>query len=1198
LSGQQHEQQPVAEKEAPDVVPAPRGGTGAAKVTHKLDPEAAWPRVDAVLKGDKKDLQQLPLLVTFLEYEQKVLLWSDRHDDLLKLGGDHVVDVARALGLSPQVAIDWALQSKPKLSADKLRRFLRSLPMTELADIDNFPDIRKVLTGKLMEELPGVIQSIDQVGRSHQLIRWLAETTNINLLATIFAEHGTETLARTLDDEQLWGWLDHVPAGPAFTRLANMRDASRDPTAKEKMNAVLGPMATGDPAEMEKVRDAGQADLHAALDDEKIDRAKVMDVIGRAGYRGHQESYPRIAQLMKRAKLSADDVLAVLLAFDIDVEKGLPTLLDTDGATKSHVLAFLARTPDLFARLKHDKFRNAIRGKLGKGIGLRDLVVELGADDQAAILQDEALRTWYLADATPRDLLSLCGAEADRAARTCRVVKSVRGMDWVYELNPGSEKTALRILATHCGDAKLSAFIRGSLLAEEVSNTPAIVEAAPENPEVYGGEKERLAQAEKSYDQDAVLARLADMDDNQRVALAKDQGELSRVLRQVGRDNRLRALSLLDLPFAPTVAYAAPDSGFDRQLVLHLRSRPVAEETAALGVKTVVERAIMHVHPDPLQTFPSLHEPKVLAKAIEVCPAIVERMLAGTEASRALSLLGHQLVRKKFEELLEAQPELVDKLPRYQHLDAKAQNKVDKIADEVKPDGEASDALAEVQDGTYEGDRRRDADASIQEKARAKATTSVADAIKILANEGGETTGAMALLREHHDEIVNMLGDDSKWPTIEKLAHLVDLPPDQVFNLSLDRLLLLSNARRWLFKVTPGFVLLHELRSAKAPAFAAVASDINHDLPGAVDWLGRLPSGAGLTDREEMTLDTIQLQLTNELSLEAIFKTRFGITPPGLDAAGLKSTYAMLSRLPDAHVQQQRIKEIKLDTFKGNEAGLWTGSEIKLLDTLTPGGVNDTMAPRSGAMTRDETRKAYGWDDAKIDALVKENRLEEKVAAGQTVYELPDVSVDKFTQVLLHEIGHSVDSILGSQTEVAYGMAGWRKYDEADFDRWATEMGGWDKVSNADQAKIRQAWVDALKSDTGVASMVDADHPARSKKYEGVGIVDAMRSGHNGMYLNPIHANGRTFIMQPYYGFFYSLKQEAANTAPSNYSLYAPAEYFAECYVEYYRHVDATGDGAKQKGGLLPSPVKKWFDTHVDKVRFDPKRLEKPEEET
>jgi hypothetical protein len=770
-------------------------------------------------------------------------------------------------------------------------------------------------------------------------------------------------------------------------------------------------------------------------------------------------------------------------------------------------------------------------------------------------------------------------------------------MDWVYKLSPGVQKTELRVLSTACGDQTLSAFIRGSLLAEEVSATSAVVGAAPERVEVFHGEEERLANAEKLHDEDAVLARVADMDEQQRATLAANHAELPRLFQKVGRDNKLRALSLLDLPFAPTVAYAAPDSGFDRQLVLHLRSRPVTEEIAALGVKAVVERAIMHIHPDPLQTFPSLHEPKVLAKAIEVCPRIVERMLAGTESSHALSLLGHQLVRKKFEAILEAQPELVDQLPRYQHLDARAQKKVDTITNELSPDAETSAVLADVQDGTYEGDRRRDADATVQDKARSKATTSVADAIKILANEGGETTGAIALIHEYHDEIVAMLDDYSKWPVIEKLAHLVDLPPDQVFKVGLDRLLLMRNARRWLFEVTPGFVLLHKLASSKAPAFAAVAADINHDLPGAIDWIRRLPVGAGLTDREEMTLDTIQLQLTNELPLEAMFKTRFGIAPPGLDAAGLKSTYAMLARLPDAHLQQQRIKEIKFERFKGNEDGLWTGSEIKLVENLKPGESKDTMAPRSGAMTRDEARKAYGWDDAKIDALVKDGRLEEKVVAGQTMYELPDVEVDKFTQVLLHEIGHSVDSILGNQTEVVYDMAGWRAYDEADFDRWAGEMGGWEKVSKEDQPKIREAWTDAMKSQTAVSSMVGQEHPARAKKYEGVGIVDAARHGH-GLYLNPIHSNGRTFIMQPYYGRFFSLKQQAATTAPSTYSLYAPAEYFAECYVEYYRAVAGASTGAQLKGGLLPSSVKKWFDTHVDKVWFDPKRLQKPEEAT
>ena len=64
-----------------------------------------------------------------------------------------------------------------------------------------------------------------------------------------------------------------------------------------------------------------------------------------------------------------------------------------------------------------------------------------------------------------------------------------------------------------------------------------------------------------------------------------------------------------------------------------------------------------------------------------------------------------------------------------------------------------------------------------------------------------------------------------------------------------------------------------------------------------------------------------------------------------------------------------------------------------------------------------------------------------------------------------------------------------------------------------------------------------------------------------------------------------------SQVAPSDYSMYAPEEYFAECYVEYYREVDGTPEGQRKKGGVLPVWIKQWFDQHVDRVRFDPKRM-------
>ena len=111
-------------------------------------------------------------------------------------------------------------------------------------------------------------------------------------------------------------------------------------------------------------------------------------------------------------------------------------------------------------------------------------------------------------------------------------------------------------------------------------------------------------------------------------------------------------------------------------------------------------------------------------------------------------------------------------------------------------------------------------------------------------------------------------------------------------------------------------------------------------------------------------------------------------------------------------------------------------------------------------------------------------------------------------------------------------------------------------------------------------------------------VDDAVEECDSGLYTDPITSNSRTFVMQPYYGYFYSLKAEAAGVAPSVQAMFAPQEYFAECYVEYYRQVDGTPAGTKLKGGMLPAPIKTWFDTHVDNVRFDPKRLTKSDDAT
>jgi len=93
-------------------------------------------------------------------------------------------------------------------------------------------------------------------------------------------------------------------------------------------------------------------------------------------------------------------------------------------------------------------------------------------------------------------------------------------------------------------------------------------------------------------------------------------------------------------------------------------------------------------------------------------------------------------------------------------------------------------------------------------------------------------------------------------------------------------------------------------------------------------------------------------------------------------------------------------------------------------------------------------------------------------------------------------------------------------------------------------------------------------------------------------YYSRVVVDDRVFTAnKAYFGGFYSLQADAALSSPSDFSLYAPQEYFAECYAEYYREVDGSPGSREKRGGGLPSPVKKWFDEHVDTLKYDPQRF-------
>jgi hypothetical protein len=73
-----------------------------------------------------------------------------------------------------------------------------------------------------------------------------------------------------------------------------------------------------------------------------------------------------------------------------------------------------------------------------------------------------------------------------------------------------------------------------------------------------------------------------------------------------------------------------------------------------------------------------------------------------------------------------------------------------------------------------------------------------------------------------------------------------------------------------------------------------------------------------------------------------------------------------------------------------------------------------------------------------------------------------------------------------------------------------------------------------------------------------------------------------------YYQKWMRAKSSAMQNLPRDYSRFAPEEWFADAYAEYYRQYDGTAATEHLKGGNLPGHVKQWFDTHVDNLGHTP----------
>jgi hypothetical protein len=1181
---------------------------------------ASLGKIDEILKGNGS-MRDLPELFSVVGDDQRAKFLERRLGDLAKVPGDIALECARLLGASAGQMVRVGLDGRPSISAKHLRAFLVERTDEELATItgETFTRLKGTLGGALIDAIPPIGRDFGKLSGHAGFLQWFVETTPPGVCAHVMSRAMSPAMAATLNHEQLWSWIDHLSPIDITEDIIGVIPLIQDAKARDKLSVLVGSRGG---AGREAFEAAHAGDLRQALAS-KPTMQELMEAIGQAGRVSEKDAEP-LAAAMERLHASADDVLAVVSRAPIERGHGLRMLLGVRGVTPQHLMTFLSEGMTSVQLLADSKLRTQVRSRLG-GLRIQDLA-RTGYIDalHETIVGNAGLTTWFLDEASPRDLLWFCTSSPAAAPRATRIVGQRFGFGWVRELTsmPDGKDAPLRVLALSCHDAAAERYIRRVLLGDpehaERAEAAPIQGARPVDPDTRQGEGVRLVEALDGTSEE-LLARLGDLDEGLRAKLGRSDETVRTIGARLLPEQWARAARYLDLTFRRAIA-ASP--GRAPATVAYLHERPHAEELEALARPELVRRAAAEVHGNLLVVFRALGDAAQLAAALGRDPGLLELLLEGAEPNRVADLIAREPARAAAEAILEARPHLVEKLPRYKHMTAQGRAAIDRLARSAPGDGDARAALEDVRRGEVDTEARAKAQGARFHRIEAEHAT-LGEAIGALAGAHARAlerldgpagnreerrqerraseVSALALLEAHRRELPALLADPAHAAIVDRLSALIELPPDAAIPwIGLAELVRLPNALRWWMQLPDPAALLH--RAAEhPPACGLVADALGRGEPAALAWLGRLPRGAALDSAEQRALDRIRPRVRNPDALRALFEARFGVPAPAeYDAKAMDALYAIVARLPPGHVQQQRITRIVQQDLGKLGAGMYGNGEgtVFIDDDVRPGASQDTFYPvdLQAWHTAAEMQQIYGFDPAALDAQVRAGRVQAEVAAGATRYRMTEQKIDLFTQVVLHEIGHSVDELLGQRTPPVYDFAGWREYGEATFDAWAAEMGGWDRVAPADRVQIREAWLDAARGKTTVDELVGPEHPALASRYAGagVGIVKSAIDGKAMGYTERVQHGDRVFIVGAYPGTFYSVRAQAAEAAPSVYALYAPAEYFAESYVEYYRGVDGSPGSAKQKGGALPAPVRQWFDEHVDRIRYDPRRFKGP----
>ncbi|MBX3155540.1 MAG: hypothetical protein KF773_06055 [Deltaproteobacteria bacterium] len=1153
-------------------------------------PDEAFVAIDDFIKSGKGVAGDIPTLISRLDVLRKKQL-TPRFPELAKrLPGPLVLEVGQALHFQLHFVVDDALRAKPPVTDDALRAFLRSLTTQELVELgDNPPLVKKLrdhLPGPLAFALPQLAELPETIHTVPELVKWYLQTTTPAVAAMQLLRSPSAGLVETVAKLKIWTWIDEIAIGssPRIGTNLTLFRASAPEDVQTKIDTKVANHRTG--AEFEAARPGAHTELKARLATRDAKPHALLDAAARSEWPRDLDS----DAVRRLAGESASTILQYAMTTLLEPRLALPLLADKRAPEVVQAVLFTEwAVTDRLAILKDDKLRAAARQGLGRGFPLRSLIHN---DEQLTahvhVIGDEALRHWAYEDKEPATLLWLAVGGEHGFQKSCDLVGRERGFAWVEQLTRTSEEKLLLRLSLNCKDAAAAKHVTENLLHQRA----LVVDgernvASPSDGAVHGTgavAREQLAASSEKIPPHELVSRIADMSPKERHDLLASPPRVAEVIDKLADEDLLeRAIFLL----APTIVQLlGMPIGMHPALLSYLRTRSPGEEALALAREDLVRRARRMVPgTSPFLVFPTLRDPAALNAAL-THGELLGWLLEGADADLVLTSLSHPVVRDRAAALLEEHAGLYKQLPLYRHLTKQGKASFEQLAAKM----EDEDAGARAEYYTADEQARTDAPAARgQVLAEARKKKHLWDAIDELAL-GGDAASYLAAVRAFPQDHVELLSGNYT-TQVRALRDKVRVPPQHVFPaIDVLHLLGLPEGRTWLLASERPYLVL-ALVGNHPQALKQLGWYLHTERDLAFEFIHALPRGGDLTPMEARAIDELRLGSMDATYLTAFFEIRFGAKLGDGFAMPLEihRLWNVLARLPPAQVNQEVIAHFRKEKAMSNAGGFWNGTDVVLKQDITG---EDQMFERTPLLTAAEVKQYYGLEGAALEQATKRGGWIKQFGDKYQVKKVDHL--DRFTSTVLHEVGHSVDTLLGNRTDVVFGAGGWRVYGIDQVEDWAKEMNAFDRIPSGEAKRIADAWKQALRTGNKVSSMVDADHPALDRKYAHSPLVTAAIDDHMFEYKQPLRGvNGRVFTTGSNLGYLCSVPQKTADVAPSVYSMSSPEEFFAECYVEYYRGYDGTPATEANKGGHLPGWIKAWFAQEVDTVRLNPQRVRK-----